>query len=75
MADLWQTAARPGVRAGDLDDRGWSVGAARDVEAGQRRRAVRFVASAARDAGDAAMLLAMLGLEAVEGRGSEETAA
>lgn len=73
MADLWQTAPRRGVRAGDLDDRGWSAGAARDVEAVQRRRAARFVASAARDARDAALLLAMLGLDAAEAR--TETAA
>jgi hypothetical protein len=51
------------------------VGAAAELAVEQRRRAVRYVLSSARDAGDAALLLAALGLDASEGRGSEETAA
>jgi hypothetical protein len=38
-----------------------------EVTAGVRTRAVRAIASAARDAGDCAALLAMLGLSAEDG--------
>lgn len=37
-----------------------------------RRRAVRFVAGSARDAGDAALILEALGLDPVEGRDGTE---
>ena len=73
MADLWPTTATRGVGAGHVDDRGYGSGAAARLAVEQRRRAVRFVAGSARDAGDAALLLSILGLDALEGR--EETAA
>ena len=74
MAELWSSTASRGVGAGHVDDRGHGVGASSGNSAVDRRRAVRFVAGAARDAGDAALLLAALGLDPAQGR-DEETAA
>jgi hypothetical protein len=56
-----------------VDDRGYVVGAGAKGSVSERRRAARFVASSARDAGDAALLLDMLGLDPAEAR--TETAA
>lgn len=73
MADIWSTVAPRGVGAGHVDDRGYGSGAAAALTVEYRRKAVRFVAGSARDAGDAALILEALGLTALEGR--EETAA
>lgn len=74
MADMWSTVSpRRGTGVGHVDDRGYGVGASWHGSAEERRRAVRYVAGSARDAGDAALLLSILGLEPSEGR--EETAA
>lgn len=75
MADLWSTIAPRGVAAGHVDDRGYGSGAASVLTAVYRRRAVRFVAGSARDAGDAALILEALGLKAVEGRDGTEKVA
>lgn len=75
MAGLWKTAGPRGVGAGHVDDRGHGVGAGAKGSVVERRRAARFVAGSARDAGDAALLLAALGLEAVEGRDGTEKVA
>ena len=61
--------------AGQVTDCGRTVGAAAGNTAEVRRRAVRYVAGAARDAGDAALLLEALGLSAVEGRDGTEKVA
>jgi hypothetical protein len=69
VADLWKTTSPRGLGAGHVDDRGHGVGAGAKGSATERRRAARYVAgvvSAGRR--DAALLLSMLGLEAVEGR-------
>lgn len=66
---------RRGVGAGHVDDRGYGSGAAAGNTADARRRAVRFIASAAWDAGDAARILEALGLTAAEGQINEGTAA
>jgi hypothetical protein len=73
VADLWKTTSPRGLGAGHVDDRGHGVGAGAKGSAVERRRAARYVLGSARDAGDAALLLAALGLKAIEGR--EETAA
>lgn len=52
MADLWSTIAPRGVGAGHVDDRGYGSGAAAELTAVYRRRAVRFVAGSARDRKD-----------------------
>jgi hypothetical protein len=75
MADLWKTVAPRRVGAGHVDDRGYGVGAGAKGSAVERRRAVRYVAGAARDAGDAALLLEALGLDPVEGRDGTEKVA
>jgi len=74
MVDLWQTTSPRRVGAGHVDDRGYVVGAGAKGSVSERRRAARFVASSARDAGDAALLLEALGLEAVEGKRTEQVA-
>lgn len=63
MADIWSV----------MPSREFGTAEAARLTAGYRRRAVRFVAGSARDAGDAALILEALGLTASEGR--EETAA
>jgi hypothetical protein len=60
--------------AGQVTDAGRMVGAAVGNTAEVRRRAVRYVAGSARDAGDAALLLQALGLQAVEGKRTEQVA-
>jgi len=55
-----------------VDDHGHTVGASAPASPGERCRAVRQLATLARDAQDAAHLLAVLGLRAEEGK---ETAA
>lgn len=57
-----------------VHDAGHTVGASARLAVEQRRRATRFVLGSARDAVDAALLLAALGLDPAEGR-HEETAA
>jgi len=66
---------RRGVGAGHVDDRGYGNGAGVKGSVVERRRAARYVASSARDAGDAAKLLQALGLTVDEGRSGTETAA
>lgn len=56
-----------------VHDAGHTVGAAKGSVPSDRVKATRYVAGAAVDASDAVRLLAMLGLDASEGR--EETAA
>lgn len=74
-ARMWSTKARRvGVGASDVEDRGYGVGAAAALEASERRRAVRAVASMSTDAEDCARLLAQLGLEPSEGVSSVERA-
>ena len=75
MADIHSIPVRRGSRAGDLDDRGYGVGASAGNTADVRCRAARFVASNARDARDAALLLSVLGLDPAEGLAEEGTAA
>jgi len=75
MVDLWQTSGPRGVGAGHVDDRGYVVGAGAKGSVSERRRAARFVASSARDAGDAALLLEALGLAPAEGRDGTEKVA
>lgn len=67
MADIHSIPVRRGSRAGDLDDRGYGVGASTGNGGGERRLAVRQVASMSRDADDCARLLEVLGLQASEG--------
>lgn len=57
---------------GQVDDHGHTVGASAPASPGERRRAVRQVASLSRDAGDCTQLLTILGLDPGEGK---ETAA
>jgi hypothetical protein len=59
----------------DGDDRTWQAVAPARSPAEERRRASRYVAGAARDAADAALLLDVLGLTAVEGRDGTEKVA
>jgi len=66
MVELWQTTSPRRVGSGHVDDRGYVVGAKGSVS--ERRRAARFVASSARDAGDAARILEVLGLDPAEAR-------
>lgn len=61
--------------AGQVTDGGWTVGVAAGSEPAVRAAAVRVVAGLARDAGDAALLLEALGLDAVEGRDGTEKVA
>lgn len=60
--------------AGQVTDAGRTVGAAAGSEPAVRAAAVRAVAGLARDAGDAALLLAALGLDPVEGKRTEQVA-
>lgn len=55
--------------AGQVSDRGHTVGASVDLEGWKRHRATRAVASMARDATEAAAVLSMLGLTAGDGKG------
>ena len=73
MADIHSIPVRRGSRAGDLDDRGYGVGAATGNAARERRDAVRQVASMSRDADDCARLLAVLGLSPAEGLAVERS--
>lgn len=57
-----------GLDTGHVHDHGRGSGAALGNPSGQRCRAARAVASWAVDAVEAAELLAMLGLDAAEGR-------
>ena len=74
MSDIHSIPVRRGSRAGDLDDRGYGVGAATGNAATERCRAVRQVASMSRDADDCAALLDQLGLSPVEGVSSAASA-
>lgn len=53
---------------GMVEDAGYTAGSHRGNDAGDRRKAVRAVASMAVDAPDCALLLEALGLEATEGK-------
>lgn len=55
--------------AGQVSDRGHTVGASVDLEGWKRHRATRAVASMAADATEAAQMLACLGLSAADGKG------
>lgn len=65
---------RRGVGAGHVDDRGYRYGAHAGNPASDRVRAVRQVASRAKNAEECAQLLEMLGLQPSEGRVSSERA-
>ena len=56
------------LSTGHVYDGGHTVGAAKGNKPWERRRAARTVAAVAADAGEAATLLAMLGLDAAEGK-------
>jgi hypothetical protein len=60
--------------AGQVTDCGRTVGAASGNEPAVRAAAVRAVCGLARDAGDAALILEALGLDAVEGKRTEQVA-
>lgn len=62
-----------GLPAAQVHDEGWTVGASVALDASQRAAAVLTVCRTAADASEAAMVLAMLGLDAAEAR--TETAA
>jgi hypothetical protein len=53
---------------GDLSGRGHAFTLERTNHQAERRRAVRYVATHAKDAGDARLLLDALGLKAEEGK-------
>lgn len=57
-----------GMGTGHVDDQGLTAGARTPAVAGLRRRAVRRLATAARDAEDLVGLLGMLGLNPKEGK-------
>jgi hypothetical protein len=60
--------------AGQVTDCGRTVGAAAGNTSSVRSAAVRVVCGQARDAGDAAAILDLLGLEPVEGKRTEQVA-